>query len=329
MSTTDLIQRLRSGDPRALSRLLSLVERSDPDTAHVMEAIQGYSGQAYCIGVTGSPGVGKSTLVDGLVALLRQVGHTVGVLAVDPTSPFTGGAVLGDRIRMQRHYLDRGVFIRSLATRGSRGGLSRAVWRAVRLLEASGKELVVVETVGVGQSELQVMAVADTVVVVLVPEAGDAVQTMKAGLTEIADIFVVNKADREGANRLANALDASVKMAPGDGWWRPPVFTTQAHKGEGILQVWESIQRHRAAQSEGSHLEERRRKRRRREFFDALEGWLEEHLIRTAAADRQLGELLQEVEEGHRDPYATALHLLSDTSLRQKWLTSLGESGNL
>ena len=323
MSTTDLVQRLRSGDHRALARLLSLVETGGPDTAQVMEAVQPYTGRAYCIGVTGPPGGGKSTLVDGLVSLLRQEGRTVGVLAVDPTSPFSGGAVLGDRIRMQRHYLDRGVFIRSLASRGSKGGLSRVVWRAVRLVEASGKDIVVVETVGVGQAEWEVMTVADTVVFVLTPEAGDAIQTLKAGLMEIANVFVVNKADREGADRLATAIDATLKLTPGDAWWQPPVLTTQAHKGEGVPQVWEAIQRHHEALVQTSRLETQRREHRRREFFDAIESWMEQQLQRLASENHKLGALLQQVEEGRRDPYASALTLLSDATLLKRWLASL------
>ena len=196
------------------------------------------------MGITGPPGAGKSTLVDGLVRTSRDEGLSVGVLAVDPTSPFSGGAVLGDRIRMQQHFLDRGVFIRSLATKGAHGGLSRVVWAAQRLLDACGRDVVYVETVGVGQTELEVMRVADTVVVTLVPEAGDAVQAMKAGLMEIADVFVVNKADRSGADRMVSTLRSMLEIGERRPDWTPPVIASQAHRRLGIEELHAAIARH-------------------------------------------------------------------------------------
>ena len=206
----NLVKGMLAGNAGCLSHLISLVERDDPETPHIMKDICPRTGRAYCIGITGLPGSGKSTIVDRLTAIVRKKGLTVGIIAVDPTSPFTGGAVLGDRIRMKQHYLDEGVFIRSMATYGSHGGLPRSVRRIIRLLDAFSKDVILVETVGVGQTELDVMENVDTVVGVFVPEAGDAVQAVKAGLMEIADLFVVNKADREGADSLVATIKATL-----------------------------------------------------------------------------------------------------------------------
>ncbi|MCI0858711.1 MAG: methylmalonyl Co-A mutase-associated GTPase MeaB, partial [Chloroflexi bacterium] len=224
-------QRLLAGDKRALSQVISLLERHDPATSQVLKEIDPHTGGAYTVGITGPPGAGKSTIVDRLTELLRQQGLTVGILGVDPSSPFTGGALLGDRIRMQRHYLDSGVFIRSVATRGQSGGLPRIIKGMVRLLDAAGTDLVLVETVGVGQSELGIMGVADTVVVTLMPESGDAIQTLKAGIMEIADLYVVNKADRDGSEQMATTIRAMLQMAPTQPDWTPPVVLTQARSG--------------------------------------------------------------------------------------------------
>ena len=322
-STDDLVTRLLCGDQRALSRLMTVVERSDPDTAQVMQALHSHAGHAYCIGVTGPPGSGKSTLVDGLARLLRELGKTVGILAIDPTSPFSGGAVLGDRVRMQRHFLDSGVFIRSVATRGGRGGLPPTTQRMVRLLDAAGKDVVLVETVGVGQTELEVMGVADTVAVVLVPESGDAIQTLKAGLLEIGDVFVVNKADREGAQRLVTTLEAMLNMTPRADDWRPPVVSTQAHRGQGIERLWEGIQQHWATAEASSHLQTKRRERRRREFFATVQGWLEERLLHMAKQEAALAEVVRQVERGEVDPYAAGAWLLRDAALLKSWLAML------
>ena len=307
-----LVDRMLAGDRRALARLVTLIEGESEVCSAVMSVVYPHAGDAYCIGVTGPPGAGKSTIVDGLVKVLRDEGKEVGVLAVDPTSPFSGGAVLGDRIRMQRHYLDPGVFIRSLATRGAHGGLSRVAGASVKLLDASGRDVVVLESVGVGQTELDIMKVADTVVVTLVPEAGDAVQTLKAGLMEIADIFVVNKADREGATRLVATIKAMLSLDGGEDWWRPPVLLCQARKGEGIDALNDAIDRHRRAMRETSHLERRRRARRREEFLQTLSDELHARIGNVMSSDEALITITAQIESGKLDPYTAASRLLGD-----------------
>ena len=309
-SVSRLVAKTLEGDRRALARLITLLEQDSGKLSAIMRAIYPHTKGAYCIGVTGAPGAGKSTIVDVLVRILRDQGSAVGILAVDPTSPFSGGAVLGDRIRMQRHYLDQGVFIRSLATRGVHGGLSRVAGASVKLLDAFGEEMVIVETVGVGQTELDIMKVADMVVVVLVPEAGDAVQAMKAGLMEIGDIFVVNKADREGAGRLAAAVKAAVGLDGGESWWSAPVLLTQAHKGEGIQGLYEAILEHRRTMESTSRLEQRRRQRNRQEFTAVLKEAVESEVARLVSRDGALSQLASQVEKGDIDPYTAAAQAL-------------------
>ena len=238
---------------RALARAITLVERRDPEARRLQEALRDRVRDAYVVGFTGAPGTGKSTLVDALVAFLRKQDRSVGVVATDPNSPFTGGAILGDRIRMQRHALDPKVFIRSMGARGHLGGLALATREAVRLLAAFGFDPVILETVGVGQSELEVAAIANTTVVVLTPNLGDGVQMIKAGILEIADVFVVNKADLEGPERVATELRAMLSMAPKTGW-KPPIVLTSAAKQEGIDKLWDAVLAHR------KHLEETGRK---------------------------------------------------------------------
>ena len=318
----DSVRRLLKGDQRALSRLISLVEKGDPRGAGVLEEIYPHVGGAYCIGVTGPPGSGKSTIVDRLAELMRSQGLSVGIVAIDPTSPYSGGAFLGDRIRMQRHYLDPGVFIRSVATRGSPGGLPRIVRSTVRLLDAAGKDIVMVETVGVGQTELGIMGVADTVVVTLTPETGDIIQTLKAGLMEIADIYVINKADREGADQMLVAITSMIKMSPSSNDWSLPVLTTQAHKNEGIEELHRDIQRHRDFLEQTSLLERRRGDRKGEEFMGTIEEELRRRLRELIANDLNLKAILEEVKKGEMEPYSSALKLLDGDSHLLEGLSS-------
>ena len=306
----EAVVRLLEGDQRALSRLISMVEGEDPRAALLMAEAYPHTGNSYCIGVTGPPGVGKSTIVDRLAEKMRGDGLSVGILAVDPTSPYTGGAFLGDRIRMQRHYLDQGVFIRSMATRHGSGGIPRVVQSAVRLLDASGKDMVLVETVGVGQTELGIMGVADTVVVALMPGAGDIIQTLKAGLMEIADIYAVNKADLDGADRMVVAITAALKMASVPGDWAPPVLTMQAHKNEGVPELYSNIRQHRDYLVNTARLEQRRGDRRGEEFLGTIEYELSRRLKERVAQDPELGAILEGVREGEVDPYSAAFRVL-------------------
>lgn len=319
----DTVQRLLAGDQRTLSRAISWLERGESEAARVMKAVDPHTGGAYTIGITGPPGAGKSTIVDRLTELLRKEGLTVAIVAVDPSSPFSGGALLGDRIRMQRHYLDSGVFIRSVATRGQSGGLPRIVKSMARLLDAAGKDIILVETVGVGQTELGVMGVADTVLVALMPESGDAIQTLKAGVMEIADLYLVNKADRAGANQMASAITSTLEMAPSQSGWHPPVLLTQAESGEGIPQLWAKTQEHRQFLTSTSALAARREARRREEFLETVEEELSRRLKALIESDSQLAALLQGIARKEQEPYSSAKGLLESQDFAQSLLRKL------
>ena len=324
---SELAQRVLDGELRGLSRVLSLLERNDPSAAEAMEWLDPHTGKGYTIGITGPPGVGKSTLVDRLTEHLRGLGLTVGILAVDPTSPFTGGALLGDRIRMQRHYLDDGVFIRSVATRGQSGGLPRIVKSMVRALDAAGKDVTLVETVGVGQTELGIMGVADSVVVAMTPESGDSIQTLKAGVMEIADLYVINKADRDGANQLAAAVTAMLQMADLSHAWNAPVLLTQAYANVGIAELWGSINAHRDYLSDTDELQKRRAERRRAEFLETVQEELYRRIAQRLATDESLRELLQDLDRKTAEPYATAMRLLYDHGDGQDFQLGHASSG--
>jgi LAO/AO transport system kinase len=325
---TKLVERMLTGDRFALAKLITLVENRHPETAAVMSLIDGRCGRGYTVGVTGPPGAGKSTLVDRLVGKLREKHYSVGIIAIDPSSPFSGGAVLGDRIRMQSHYLDEQVFIRSLSTRGSHGGLARATRNVARLLDAFGKDFIVVETVGVGQTELDVMRIADFTIVVLVPEAGDTVQTMKAGLLEIADAFVVNKADREGALRIKTDLEMMLQLRPAADW-KVPVLLTEATSGKGIEELLEVIMGHREHWCRSGRGGARSAAARQEEFVAVLREEVgrrvEAGVLAAGAENGQLAALLQQIQRGEIDPYRAALQVIEDEQSVRALLNKHGQ----
>ena len=305
-----LVDKMLSGDRLALARLITMVESRHPSVLEILKGINSKTGRGYTIGVTGPPGAGKSTLVNEVIQAFRKKDNKIGVIAVDPSSPFTGGAVLGDRIRMQNHTLDDNVFIRSLGSRGSHGGLSRATKEIMKLYDAFGMDYIIIETVGVGQTELDIIDLADTVLVVLVPEAGDSVQTMKAGLMEIGDIFIVNKADREGADRLSKEIQFMISLKPKQDEWNIPVVLTSAHESKGIVEVVREIERHKAFQIDGDLLKEKRVKRREEEFFEILSEIIERKISEDLRSN-ELRRILDLVKNGELDPYEGAQLVLS------------------
>ena len=324
----ELVESMLCGAEQSLSRLITLVEMDAPDVPQIMKRILPRTGKAYCIGVTGPPGSGKSTLVDRLTHIARCKGLSVGIIAVDPTSPFSGGAVLGDRIRMQQHYLDEGVFIRSMATRGSLGGLPKAARAVIKLLDAFGKDLIIVETVGVGQTELDIMKMVDTTTVVLFPGGGDAIQTMKAGLLEIANIFVVNKADRPGADQLVVELETMLSLNPRNSDWQVPVLCTQAINNVGIEELYCEIERHRSILESTGRLIKQRQKQRREELILAIEQGVSERLSKLMQKDENLIALSEKVEKGELDPYSAARDILSNRAMLRGWFAKLESEGD-
>jgi GTPase len=310
---TDLASAILSGDTRAMARGISVVEHGGRDAASLVGEIFSESGKAFLVGITGAPGAGKSTLVDGLVARWRQSGRTVGVIAVDPTSAFSGGALLGDRVRMQGHARDPGVFIRSMATRGHLGGLSKATADAAVVLDAAGKEIITIETVGVGQDEIEIARTADVAIVVLVPGMGDDVQVMKAGVMEIADIFVVNKGDREGADRMVAEIESLLGLhayAAND--WRPPVVVTEATAGRGLDQLVDAIERFRG---QSALVESRRRARASMRLRSIVGDRLMEQ-ISFRLTGLKVEKLIDRIAARALDPYTAADEVLSESEPR-------------
>jgi GTPase len=308
------IERARGGDPRALARLLSLVENGSPGLRPVMTALAPLTGQARVIGLTGAPGVGKSTATAALVAAYRERELRVGVLAVDPTSPFSGGALLGDRVRMQDHATDPGVFIRSMATRGHLGGLSRAAPQALRVLDAAGFDVLLLETVGVGQAEVEVASLADTTLVLVAPGMGDAIQAAKAGILEVADIFVVNKADKPGAQEAVRDLRTMIAMAQrGAGEWKPPIVTTVAVKGEGIGELVAKVDAHWSWLDSSGQRDARRRTRAREEITAIAVAELRQR-VGGLPGDSRLDALADRVAAGELDPFTAVDELVAPAS---------------
>ncbi|TDO52547.1 LAO/AO transport system kinase [Kribbella sp. VKM Ac-2527] len=306
----ELVERARSGEPRAVARLISLVEDASPRLREVMAALAPHAGQAHIVGITGSPGVGKSTSTSALVTAYRKAGKRVGVLAVDPSSPFSGGALLGDRVRMQDHATDAGVFIRSMASRGHLGGLAWSTPQALRVLDAAGFDVVLVETVGVGQSEVEIAGMADTTVILLAPGMGDGIQAAKAGILEVGDIYVVNKADRDGVQNVTRDLRAMLALAErSPDAWSPPILKTVASRGEGVDEVVAAIDDRLAWMRANSVLEERRRSRARDEI-EAIAMTALRARFAHLHGDARLDVLAAKVAAGGTDPYSAADELI-------------------
>jgi LAO/AO transport system kinase len=313
-----LVPRILRGDLRAVARAMTLIENDDPQKRLLLQGLYPHAGRAHLIGITGSPGAGKSSLVDGLIGHLRRSNLKVGVLAVDPSSPFTGGALLGDRVRMTRHSEDSGVYIRSMGSRGTLGGLAKSSREILYVFEAYGCDVVLLETVGVGQAELDVMSVSDTVALVMTPGSGDGVQAAKSGIMEIADIFVVNKCDLPGADSLVRELKLMLmdKRSYRENW-EPPIVRTTASDNEGIAELWEALTRHRSHIEEHGYWKTRRKQRHKAETLQLLKGQFSDYVMKRAVWDVRWRRLLE--EDTSLDPYEALDELLADLPwLRQQ-----------
>jgi LAO/AO transport system kinase len=305
---------IRSGDRRALARAITLVENSDPLAYELVADVYPETGKMYTVGLTGPPGVGKSSLISALLRLVREREVPVGVVSVDPSSPFSHGALLGDRIRLSDHFLDPGVFIRSMGTRGHLGGLAEATLQALLLLDAAGKELVFLETVGTGQSEVEVIGIADTVLLVLMPGSGDSVQALKAGIMEIPDVIAINKQDHPAAKTMLAEVRSILSLGPaasgGNRDWRPPIVLTEATRGENVAELWEKLEEHRAFLEQSGQLEERRARNLAGEVFAVASARANRHLEAAVREDPELARLLDEVQRRELDPLSAVREIL-------------------
>jgi LAO/AO transport system kinase len=304
-----LAEGVRTGDRRALARAISVVENGDPLAYDLVRDIYPETGRTYAVGITGPPGVGKSSLISTLIGHIREHDRTVGVISVDPSSPFTQGALLGDRIRLADHFLDPGVFIRSMGTRGHLGGLAETTLQALLVLDAAGKELVFLETVGAGQGEVEVIGIADTVVLVLMPGSGDSVQALKAGIMEIPDVIAINKMDHPAAKTMLNEV-RSILSLDRERAWRPPIVLTEATTGQNVMELWKNIEEHRAHLESEGQLEARRRKNLAGEVFAIASGRAKAHLERAIANDPELRRLLDEVQRRELDPLTAVREIM-------------------
>jgi LAO/AO transport system kinase len=309
----DLAKRILEGDIRAASRLMRDIDDRIPAALEALKELYPKTGKAFIIGITGPPGSGKSTIVDKMVEIFRKEGKSVGIVAVDPTSPFTGGAILGDRIRMQRHATDEGVFIRSLATRGCLGGLSRSTQDIVNVMDAMGKNIILVETVGVGQDEVQIVNTAHTSIVVLVPGLGDDIQAIKAGIIEIGDIFVINKCDREGADKMERDLRMVLEMGrKREDSWEPTIFKTEAILGKGIFELVYGIYRHKQALEQNQTLEKKLKERTKTTFLEILESEVMTHFVEKMEKEGRWESLIDDLTKRRKDPYSVVEKMMEE-----------------